>query len=135
MAKLDCKSLMIGDWVNVKLTQHPTTVTNIDGNSVYTEAVFPLRYDEIEPILLTKEILEKNEFVLSKKSSVSEEFIYALDRTPDNVLFINLFISRDLAKVYYSPLGVGTMIDVNIPHCAVHQLQHALRLCGIEKKD
>ena len=53
---------MVGDWVRIKITQYNTTVTNIDANSVYTEAAFPIRYDEIEPVPLTPDILEKNGF-------------------------------------------------------------------------
>lgn len=93
-----------------------------------------LRLHEVQPIPLTAELLERNGFVLSSESPAATEYICALGDGPDNNLFVWLFKDRDFAKVYYSPLNVSAMIDVSIPHCSVHQLQHALRLCNIEKE-
>ena len=61
---MEAKDLMDGDWVFIKQLQHPTKVTNIYSNSVYTESVFQLSIDEIEPIPITQEILEKKKMGL-----------------------------------------------------------------------
>ena len=118
--ELSCKDLMVGDWVRIKITQHNTTVTNIDANSVYTEAAFPIRYDEIEPISLTPEILEKNGFEYFHKnySSLSYDHPFKLKMTnwPDENGLGGLWTISNIIEIRF-----------------VHQLQHALRLCGIEK--
>lgn len=119
MEKLDCKSLMIGDWVMLKLMQYPTVVTDIFDGCIYTKAVYPLRYDDIEPIPLTKEILEKNGF---------EEFdgwyIYIPENTGIEIAWLGTILK----------IG-GECGNLELPTIEyVHQLQHALRLCGLEKE-
>ena len=114
---MKAEELMIRDWVRIKITQHNTTVTNIDANSVYTEAVFPVRYDEIEPVPLTSEILEKNGLT---KHAYGFSFQY---------LKLNGNLRND-DTVYFTITISGK--DITIDY--VHQLQHALRLCGIEKE-
>lgn len=113
---------MIGDWVRLKLTQNNTTVTGINGNSIDTKAVHPLRYDEIEPISLTPEILEKNGFekvqnllVLQWENGVYPSMIF-VEYNPENYcLFIN---------------------DMMFPKSVrfLHELHHILMDCGIEKE-
>jgi len=108
---------MIGDWVMVKLTQHNTTVTNIDSNSVYTEAAFPLRYDEIEPIPLTPEILEQNGF---------EDWDGWLCFDTDE---FSISWCGTILKIH-SDNGTCELVTCMY----VHELQHAIKLCGIEKE-
>lgn len=112
---MEAKELMIGDWVRIKITQHNTTVTNIDANSVYTEAVFPIRYDEIEPISLTPEILEKNGFSDDYRH---DDLSYA--QSCGDVIGIHIYGKN------------GLMEEMDFKY--VHQLQHALRLCGIPRE-
>ena len=113
--ELSCKDIMVGDWVRIKIIQHNTKVTNIDANSVYTEAAFPIRYDEIEPIPLTAEILEKNGFIKESREFQRNTFQYC-------VLTDGLWIDISEENYFEGKLEF------------VHQLQHALRLCGIEKE-
>lgn len=119
--ELSCKDLMVGDWVRIKLTQHDTKVTNIDANSVYTEAVFPIRYDEIEPIPLTDKILKKNGFQYFHKNfaSLDREDLFFLEmvRWPDE---------NELGGMW----TIGDIFDIRF----VHQLQHILYLAGIDKQ-
>lgn len=118
---MEAKELMIGDWVRLKLSQHDTKVTNIGGSYVFTKAVRPIRYDEIEPVPLTPEILEKNGF---KKY----DELYRLDITEGT--FVNVdFKSKEPFVSVHNTCYRAT------PICRyLHQLQHALRLCGIEKE-
>ena len=118
------KDLMIGDRVRVKLSQHDTTVTNIDSNSVYTEAAFPLRYDEIEPIPLNPEILEKNglekaKYYKSMYWSYNTDEHVKVDVSSDGDNFIEVRGEKGQYNGYCK---------------FIHDFQHALRLCGIEKE-
>ena len=106
---------MVGDWVRIKITQHNTTVTNIDVNSVYIEAAFPIRYDEIESIPLTIEILKKNGFIEESRDCYGEPLQYC-------ELIDGLWIDISEENFFEGKLEY------------VHQLQHALRLCEIEKE-
>lgn len=128
---MKANELMIGDWVLVKLTQKPTVITNIGGDSVYTEAAFPLRFDEIEPIPLTAEILEKNGFVIKKKWAQIGNF-------GDSPLIMWHFVDDPVLKNYKHELELHQndtgKVHVHIPCEYVHELQHALRMCGITKE-
>lgn len=130
--ELSCRDLMVGDWVRIKITQHNTTVTNIDANSVYTEAAFPIRYDEIEPIPLTSEILEKNGF----KPYIPEghlETVYAcqdISKAVANELYA-LWPHQDGS--FYLLLRVDGKDVVRMDVHYIHKLQHALKLCEIKK--
>ena len=112
--ELSCRDLMVGDWVRIKITQYNTTVTNIDANSVYTEAAFPIRYDEIEPISLTPKILEKNGF---SADYCNDDLSYAQS-------------CGDVIGIHISGKN-GLMDEMYFKY--VHQLQHALKLCEIDK--
>lgn len=118
--KLSCKDLMVGDWVRIKITQHNTEVTNIDANSIYTEAAFPIRYDEIEPIPLTDAILKVNGFEYHHKNFAALSHVHPFQlkmvEWPDEN-GIGSWMIGGLFKIHY-----------------VHQLQHALRLCGITRE-
>ena len=98
-----------------------TKVTNIATNNVYTEAVFPIRYDEIEPIPLTPEILKKNgfheEWDEDIKLMVCGSIIVEIGNNYKLYTDGKMYLHGVLAPLYY-----------------VHQLQHALRICNIEKE-
>ena len=119
---MKANELMIGDWVRIKITQHNTKVTNIDANSVYTEFAFPIRYDEIEPITLTPEILEKNGFVGWRDKCYRWEYAEGI--------YINIDFTEEEPWAHISNRCYSAT-----PICRyVHELQHALKLFGIEKE-
>ena len=62
MEKLDCKSLMIGDWVYNTHNRQPEQVCEIREHMVMLAYNDLYDYDEIEPIPLNDEILQKNGF-------------------------------------------------------------------------
>ena len=66
----------------------------------------------LEPIPLTPEILEKNRFIQENESWWYKDFRIVLDNSKGE----SLICGRQVKFTY------------------VHQLQHALRLCGIEKE-
>ena len=128
----DGKVLMIGDIVvgcietdivGEATYKIPCKVTDINHyGDVICEALKPFPdeldwqdgddFSWIEPIPLTAEILEKNGFVLD-----GESWWY-----------------KDFRIVLSSSKGVSLVCGRQIKFCYVHELQHALRLCGIDKE-
>ena len=117
---------MIGDWVKIPNTkvEHEFWRIGLDLMQGIEDGII-----EPEPIPLTPEILEKNGFEKALQLSDIEPFdtdeegnkYYSYNKTlwgwwqPDNIFCI-------------PANGLGWL---NIKY--VHELQHALRLCGIEK--
>ena len=114
MSKLHAKDLMIGDWV-LNTHNNPEKVQQIianfndelaimlDGNCIYGS-------DEIAPIPLTAEILEKN--------------------FPDTEILV-WYGNEDKWHIE-CPAFEDLQVEIEIKY--VHQLQHILRLCGFEKE-
>lgn len=119
---MEANELMIDDWVQIvsdapimaneyhRIDWIRTGEVGLDNRKIVT-------YPYIQPIPLTPEILEKNGFVYNAIPFVDgwEQFGLTLYRG-GNGYRINCGIN------------VSLIID------CVHELQHALRLCGIEKE-
>lgn len=124
---MEVKDLMIGDWVvNTEFGRNIIdTIDTIEPDRVWLKeghTYVPIEF--IIPIPLTSEILEKNEFILKE----GEKGMYGVTIAPyymrDDVPF-EVFCDGE-------PFSIWFQDPVNIKY--VHQLQHALRLCGIEEK-
>ena len=128
---MKCRDLMVGDWVADRHGyQAQITYVGIGYANFENDKVSPCRLDDKyylpKPILLTPEILEKNGFGFVKsddtKSVWNGQWVYeglklaicCLDREGNWPCFININ-------------------DMNIKCEYVHQLQHALRLCGLDE--
>lgn len=121
--------LMIGDWLYYKgqFNAFPFKVESITKEKVGYHAesndhrLYYIRLGECKPIPLTPEILKKNGF---KKY----DELYRLDITEGT--FVNVdFKSKEPFVSVHNTCYRAT------PICRyLHQLQHALRLCGIEKE-
>ena len=124
----------IGDWVYYsKRSQFPMQVVavfkdgdlhlNFEGNE---GDVWECKADEAEPIPITAEILEKNGF--DRHSREHDLFIWTpRDRECyDNIRFAFSKFAL-IIEFKYRNLWLG---DVKY----LHQLQQALRLCGIDKE-
>ena len=81
--------------------------------------------NEIEPIPLTPEILEKNGF---KKDEKLEEMYYWNWGIGNNCVSYDK--ETGIVRIFHV---FGHLVFV-LPLSYVHELQHALRLCGIEKE-
>lgn len=124
---MKANELMIGDWVRIKLHQRNTQVINIGSGYLSTKAEFPLFENEVEPIPLTAEILEKNGFV---KSRIGKGWLQWNQKQGG---LVDIFI--DNKGISGMPMAVTFGHNVVNMHAHyVHELQHALRLCGIEKQ-
>ena len=77
--------------------------------------------DEITPVPLTPEILKKNFPSTTDWYFIgTDKFCFRIDKYKDKW---DLYFGRD---------GKGTNLQIKISY--VHELQHAMRLCGVEKK-
>lgn len=125
--ELNAKSLMIGDWV--MLNGHPHQVQELLVDSV-TLQCWPYLYENIKPIPLTPEILEENGF-----AGVG----FAILKLDENSLLQYYYHEHRLKKYWFGideRQNDASVTDV-IFQCKcyyVHELQHALRLCGNEKE-
>ena len=125
--ELKASDLMIGDWVAyendfVQVRQLGIWGEDRDGNDYPAVCVgkpkgigLLVERSEIAPIPLTPEILEKNGF-----SEYYHEDVLSYAQSCGDVIGIHIYGTNGLMEEMYFKY--------------VHELQHALRLCGIEKE-
>ena len=126
--------LMIGDYVNyrgqiIKVTSlydkgGSNEVGWSDKESVWVNGRC------IEPIPLTPEILEKNGF----EKQWQDNYEYSDDDENLNMTFFPKSSNYTNGAYDYIDIEKGCMTINEMPIEFVHELQHALRLCGIEKE-
>lgn len=132
MEKLNCKSLMLGDWVNFLIdvvggeTEYDPAVNEYQPmriESIYAsgdvESEFGVTNDvtQLQPIPLTAKILERNGFVFNNLPMEQCWQQYGL----------RLYLSG-----YGYAISCGENVSLRIDY--VHELQHALRLCKIDRE-
>lgn len=135
---MKANELMTGDWVRIKDLKDPIKrlvcvdeylgkVDFLDGKELITTSI-----DNVLPIPLTKEILEKNGFKVRRR--------YIWERK-DNYCCVKVHIAPKMeidGEIFDEPpilLQVDTaIISLNIIIEYVHELQNALRLCGVKKE-
>lgn len=136
MATLKISDLSVGDWVYYDKGDTPYSIrsvyrTGIQDCVVLNDSVFPEGVigfvDRLTPIPITAEILEQNGFV--KKNYDNGKM---WDWWCDNVL-VRKFADEDIYRfiVALDSMHYTTMMVVG-KH--THQLQHALRLAGVDKE-
>lgn len=131
--------LMIGDWLQDSFG-NIGQVYRLDPGRVHLRLLQERPQDEeyivhdIEPIALTPEILEKNGF---KKET---HFIDWKDRTLykvgyDMYIIMNYYEDDNftLCNIYNDSDESAVVIDISSINY-VHKLQHALKMCGIDKE-
>lgn len=147
------EELMIGDYAQVNrdgLCINKDTIVEIreiDANNTFNTHIGSascrplddIQYengiwcDDLSPIPLTTEILEKNGFI--KRYDYQWEY---RDNSCAIVVNIAPQIEIDGEALGTPPINVnleGALFDINITSdMCVHELQHALRLCGIDKE-
>ena len=128
---MKANELMIGDWVRVtdddteeafvgRVTALDLELENVSVKRKGEETAYPFSIGCIEGIIVAKEILEKNGFERLGTGYILLGYPFGLTNpsTPD-----------EYKDNYWLRVAASS---VNIQY--VHQLQHALRLCGIEKE-
>ena len=128
---------MIGDWVSyggtpIKVENVYEDCINFQHDIPFVQEEFLIEQTEIEPIPLTQEILEKNGFTKSTPSPGIHAMCYDLYNKKDKY---NLTIA-DYNKYKRLLLDADSEDSecFNIKCDYVHELQHALRFCRIEKE-
>lgn len=127
--------LMIGDWI-VKPSGY---IRTIDRAEFSNDAAW---FEDIKPIPLTPEILEKNgfdpeTFLTSEweKEVYFKEFSSCVVEPDDSGKYIfGTTIYWNKVGGDGSPIDWGTMYDSRICNLQyVHELQHSLRICGLNE--
>jgi hypothetical protein len=127
--------LMIGDWVYNTHNKKAERVVEIreDGVMLDYNDIYP--YDEIEPIPLTAEILEKNGFINEEIRVLTTPFLRQRAWCKVQVFeFKPFYRAKQEINRYRLMIGGKDSSGIDIHINYVHELQHALRLCGIDKK-
>lgn len=134
MAEIKISELSIGDWVRYR--DREWIVCSL---YQFTEEVGLWRKDSqlceyvagIEPIPLTPEILEKNGFVRGEYSEIREYNEWEIGEW-DNLPYVSVKLDIDRQVIRVTNRGRDMFIADKEVY--VHQLQHALRLAGVEKE-
>lgn len=134
MEKITPKDLMIGDWVSGPIDSDVNWKWEADDFTYI---------DEVYPVLLTEEILLKNGFEKTveehkntgkarKPNRVHYKTRFTLIQNPDTpmVNFISVCTIGKTTIKYHSKNGEWIK-GINLRIKYVHELQHALRLCGM----
>lgn len=114
--------LMIGDWVNYKYSApepwKPRKWQIVVFESGFIELADP--DTSCKPIPLTAEILEKNGFVFRENNDTMCGEYYLHNQSTFAIKMFNGYL-------------VGMCMGEDLEFNYVHELQHALRLCGLEE--
>lgn len=135
-SELKVTDLMVGDWVMSFGAPHKVVGVRTDmfephirtdiSDTWYEEGIENL----LEPIPLTPEILEKNGFVKGDTMDLGDE-IYCVELF--NIHYDNEERRFWVCNFFESEYGTWEMMDIfRIDY--VHELQHALRLCKVDKE-
>ena len=138
---MEAKDLMVGDWV---YCEGQPTPDNVIIQSIHEDGVWfqgkrfkgEASYDRIFPIPLTPKILEKNGF-----TSYGEAWYLPENKANGNE---KILVGFYMYETRISVRSGSKCFDNSVPceyraraanrHVFVHDLQHALRLCGIDKE-
>lgn len=137
---MKANELMQGDIVIYEYDgqKFPARVIEIYRNSVLVESIngeyepIEIEEDKIFPVQLTQEILEKNGFTVGKyKLPLSDEEIdkFSLSEVGDD--YVREVVLLPLTMNYTWSFGSVDGTDIPVIQ-SLHELQHALSLCGIE---
>lgn len=133
---MEAKDLMIGDYVyNHRNWECP--IVEIHKNSAiviaryYGEEEFLL--SDLRPIPLTQEILEKNGWEKCNIDVVDDDEQYGCAY---GSFYVTWWRKVKLLSFYFEDKNAGLHYEMisELPTKYIHQLQHALKLCGIDKE-
>lgn len=143
MAEIKIRELSIGDWVMNLYANKPSRVIGLRTMFQDTYEIIAVSDDtqymliedkeihNYEPIPLTPEILEKNGFVRGEYSEIGVYNEWEIGEWSDPpYVSVRLDIDRQVIRV----TNRGRDMFIAEKEVYVHQLQHALRLAGVEKE-
>lgn len=145
--------LMIGDWVmfpnSIEKVQEISYVCGKGycASFAASATLFPISIDKIKPIPLTPEILEKNGFITEEREGdPTFPYLAFIIENDEYRIEITWYDSHDVYEpntgeyLHGAPefwnmdiLGKCGNYDCGKNKLYLHEFQHALKLCGIEK--
>lgn len=146
---MDITKLMIGDWVwcgsnygkvaQIFILHDSLLITVNNRRNKYFEEVNPFEIttdaEDIRPIPLTTEIIEKNMFKPLKVGFEPKNLVGKWCYKNGEVFVNQYCFSNESYRNGHTVFMVGSSSYIRIGDIVyVHQLQHALRICGIEKE-
>ena len=129
---MNCKELQIDDWVEYNgLNQKVKEISGLD-NEVYLTMDECVDCTKVNPIPITQEILEKNEIELLEVGDNGVATPAKYRNRYEKWLIHTKW--KDTYLWYDRTTKRWNLYDMNgAQFTYVHEFQHALRLCGIEK--
>lgn len=136
---MNAKELMIGDWVFTR--GNIEKVTSVYDGYICTEHYEDSHDYYFDPIPITPEILEKNGFIYKDAAHNNFRGVWVCNVGRCNNVFIQ-FTDKVAIEIHNElwrkdEKGRADLVSFCRDWCEVlfvHELQHALRLCGIEKE-
>lgn len=124
---MKANELMVDDWVYMSENDIPRRITDIGRFDLISSYGISCYVDNIHPIPITPEILEKNGFVQNPRSKSRRSY---------QICNSDVYISwwRGRLNILFKPFIGHSTNHVNVDGKYVHDLQHALRICGIKKE-
>ena len=129
--------LQIGDWVVYNGDVEYSNPIKIEGMDIATGMCITsdrddAGFDGVDPIPLTVEILKKNGF----KKQYGNDWCYYKYKDDDTSKESLYYILYDIDSLY---LEIAAFTNASGEYnrmgvCYVHELQHILKLCGIDKE-
>lgn len=133
---MEINELMIGDWMQITHHHNPKPIVKVEQVDliVFRNALMQI-YPRIsyDPIPLTPEILEKNGFKYEEHHGfrISSDLLYVCIPKYDGEDYKEGLVPYTYITGGNSDYGDdGVYMYLNF----VHELQHVLKLCGIEKE-
>ena len=122
---MEAKDLMIDDWAACEGKNGKVKELREHKLSLKTEnSVMIVYYNNVEPIPITSEILEKNGFVTDRYGEIELNDELGTSET-------NIVLEPTYSEEYYW-WRINNNLIVKIKY--VHELQHILKLVGIKKE-
>lgn len=121
---MKANELMIGDWVVATEIGKPVQITAIaDANVATSSSPYFALIDNIEPLLLTHQTLERN-FPMQNPQIESKWVKWGDFNDPERGFYFEIDTPDNECD--------GPVLNMHFKY--VHQLQHALKIVGIEKQ-
>ena len=134
---MKCKELQIGDWIQDK-NGNPMQIIGVGDDYAYATFEgnegdpweFNDKDDQPCAIEITDDILKQNKWEVQGYALLPSEHYFVKDDGGNHLLWSHGTLSLWLAC---GEANDGVFSDVVLPCKYVHQLQHALRLCGLDE--
>lgn len=134
---MKCQELMVGDWITNR-NGFPMQITNVGEDYVYATFEgnegdpweFDDKDDQPQPIEITEDILRKNNWKVQGYTLLPNEHYYVKDGGGNYLLLSQGAFS---ARFACREANDGVFSVVTVPCKYVHQLQHLLRLFGLDE--